>query len=98
MDGDDIGLPKEVLLAGIGDACLLAFFRREILAPGDDFHPKGLGNPGGASAKFAEAQNAERQALEIESDCRLPGYPGLHSRVLVADAAGQFEHEADGDA
>src|SRR6266404_2771503 len=44
MDGHDVGLAQQVLLGGIVDTRLLAFFRREIRAPGDHFHAERLGD------------------------------------------------------
>src|SRR5262249_2645932 len=76
----------------------LAFLGRQVLAPGDDLHPERLGNFGGAGAELAEAEDAERQAFEVHADRGLPRHASLHPRVLVADAPGQFEHQADGDA
>ena len=92
------GLPEQVLLAHVVDAGLLALLRGEVLAPGDDLHAERLGDGGGADAELAEAEHAEREAVEVDADGGLPRLAGLHARVLVADAPGQLEHQADGDA
>ena len=61
MNGDEIRLAEQVLLADVVDARLLAFLRREVLAPGDDLHAERLGDLGGAGAELAEAEDAEGQ-------------------------------------
>src|SRR5262249_21345554 len=39
-----------------------------------------------------------RGALKLRPDGRLPGLAGLEPRVLVADVAGELEHQTDGGA
>src|SRR5262245_14939868 len=98
VDGDEVRLAEQLLLAHVTDTGLLALLRRQVLAPGDDPHAERLRDLGRAGAELAEAENAEGQAFEIKADRGLPRHAGLHSRVLVADATGQLEHQADGDA
>src|SRR5262245_57714215 len=98
MDADEIGLPEQVLLAGIVDARLLALLWREVLAPGDRLHAERLADHGGAGAKLAEPEDAQRRALELRPDGALPGLAGFETGVLVADMAGELEHQADGNA
>src|SRR4051794_11489134 len=98
VNGDEVGLPEQVVFAHIVDPDLLALLRRQVLAPGDHLHSERLGDLGGAGAELAEAQYAQRHAVEIHADRGLPWHAGLHPRVLVADAPGQLEHQADGDA
>ena len=88
MNSEDVRLAEQILLAHIVDADLLAFFRRQVLAPGEDFHPERLSDFRRAGAELAQPEDAERQRLEIQADRRLPRRPGLHPRVLVADAPG----------
>jgi hypothetical protein len=45
MDGDDIGLREQFLLAGITDPDFLAALRRQVRAPGDHVHAEGLRQP-----------------------------------------------------
>src|SRR5262245_66205706 len=97
MDADEVCLPEQVLLADVVDARLLALLGREVLAPGDRLHAERLADHGRAGAKFAEAEHAERGALELRPDSALPGLAGLKAGILVADMAGEFEHQADGD-
>ena len=74
VDGDEVGLPEQVLLAHVVDADLLALLGREVLAPGDDLHAERLADLGGAGAELAEAEDAERHALEVGPDRGLPGH------------------------
>ena len=60
--------------------------------------PKALAIFGGVQAELAETEDAERHAFEVGTDRGLPGRAGMQPGVLVADMAGQFEHQADGDA
>ena len=98
VDGDEVGLAEQVVLGDVADASLLAFLRREVLAPGDHLHAERLGDVGGTGAELAEPEHAERHAFEVGPDGRLPHCAGVQPRVLVADVAGQFEHQPDGDA
>src|SRR5262245_33326030 len=98
MDADEVRLPEQVLLADVVDARLLALLGREVLAPGDRLHAERLADHGGAGAELAEAEDAERGALELRPDGALPGLAGLEAGILVADMAGQVEHQTDGDA
>src|SRR5262249_25414873 len=98
VNGEDVRLAKKILLARVADADFLALVRRQVLAPGDDFHAERLSDFCRAGAELAQPEDAERQAFEVQPDRRLPRRAGLHPRVLVADAPGQFEHQADGNA
>ncbi len=98
VDGDEIRLPEQILLAHIPDTGLLALLGGEVLAPGDHLHPERLRDLGDALPELAQAEHAERQSFEVEADGRLPAHARLHARVLVADAPGELEHEPDGDA
>ena len=95
---DEVGLAEQIVLAHIADAGLLAFLRRQVLAPGNHLHAEGLSDGRGAGAELAEAKNAQGHAFEIGADGGLPLGAGVQPRVLVADMAGQFEHQPDGDA
>ena len=53
---------------------------------------------GDALAELAEADDAERLAVEVAADGRLPVRAGFQPRVFEADVAGEFQHQADGDA
>ena len=66
VNGDEVGLAEQVLLAHVVDAGFLALLRRQVLAPGDHLHAERLGDAGGAGAELAEAEDAERQAVEVE--------------------------------
>ena len=98
VDGDEVRLAEQIVLADIADAGCLAFLRRQVLAPGDDLHAERLGDVGGSRAELAEAEDAKRHAVEIGADGGLPGGAGVQPRILVTDVPRQFEHEADGDA
>ena len=60
-------------------------------------HAQNLADLRHFGAEPAEAEERQRLALEIEADGRLPHGAGLEAGVLVADAAGEFEHQADGE-
>src|SRR6266508_4632857 len=83
VDADEIRLPEQVLLAHVVDARLLALLGREVRAPGNDFHAERLADRRSAGAELAEAEDAERGALELRADGALPGLTGLEARVLV---------------
>ena len=51
----------------------------------------------GAGAELAQPKHAKRHAFEVRADGDLPLVAGVQTRVLVADVAGQFEHQPDGD-
>ena len=97
MNGEDVGVAEQVVLRNVVDARLLRLVRRQVRAPGDDPHAERLGDGCDALAELAEAQRAERLAFHIVSHGDLPRRPGFHAGVLEADAAGQFQHQADGD-
>ena len=96
MDGDDVGGGQQLFLAGVADAGFLAFLRRQVRAPGDHVHAKGLPELGDLGAELAEPNDAERAALDLVAEQALPGHAGMHARVLAADIAGQFEDQAHG--
>src|SRR6516162_8649638 len=98
MNGDEIGLPKKLILLRILDADCLALLRGEILAPCHHLHPECLRDAGRAGAELAKPNDAEREAFEVEPYGALPGSPGLQAGILIADAPGELEHEADGNA
>ena len=54
---------------------LLAFLRREVLAPGQDLHAECLGDPRDPGAELAEPDHAQRLALEVVPDGGLPHSP-----------------------
>ena len=57
-------------------------------APGDDLHAE----------RLAEADEAQRLALDVHAERELPVLAGLHPGVLPADPPGQLQHQAEGDA
>ena len=48
-------------------------------------------------AELAEADDAERLAVEVGADRALPESAGLEPLALVADVPGELQHQADGD-
>ena len=92
------GVAEQIVLRDVFDADLLAALGREVLAPGDHLHAERLADAGRARAELAEAEQAERLALDVDAERDLPGLAGLHPGVLPADPAGQLEHQAEGDA
>ncbi len=98
VDGHDVGRPEQLLLgSGLIDAGLLAALGGEVLAPGDDLHAHRLGDLGHPGAKPAEPDHAERLALDVGAERALPEGAPLHALALLADMAGEFQHQADGD-
>src|SRR5205085_2559989 len=61
-------------------------------------HAERLGDLRDARAELAEADHAESLPVEIDADRGLPWLARLHTRVLVADPAGEPEHQPDRDA
>src|SRR3954471_22497566 len=99
MDGDEIGLPQQVLLAaGKVDAHFAALVRGQVLAPRGDLHAERLGDVRDAGAQLAEPDDAERLALEVEADRALPQLARLHARILMPNPPSELEHQADRDA
>ncbi len=94
MDGDDVGGRKQLFLGGVGDADFLAAFRRQVRAPGDHVHAEGLREFRDLAAELAEADHAERPALDLHADMLLQGFAGMHPRAFPADIAGQFQDQA----
>ena len=96
MDGDDVGGGEQFLLGGVADADFLAFLGRQVRAPGDHVHAERLRQLRHLGAELAEAEHAERPALDLHADEFLQGFAGMHARVLAADIAGQFQDQAHG--
>src|SRR4029077_8040751 len=67
----------------------------EVLAPGDDLHAEGLADRADLGAELAEAEQAERLALEAGADRRLP-LALAPSAILARDVAGEGEDETPG--
>ena len=95
MNADDVGGCEQLVLGGITDAGLFAGLAGQIGAPGDDLHAECLADARDLPAEFAEADDAERLALDILAERDLPAFAGFHPRVLEADLAGQFQHQPD---
>src|SRR6202048_2154615 len=98
MDGDEIRAAEKLVLARILCPRFAAFLRCEILAPRQHLHSERLRNAGSAGAELAQPENPERQSFEVKPDGALPGYAGLHARILVSDAPAELQHPPDGNA
>ena len=96
MDSDDIGGLEQFLLGGVGHAHLLAPLRRQVRAPGDDIHAERFRQSRDLAAELAEADDAERPALDLVTDEFLPRLAFVHPRILATDIAGQLQDQAHG--
>ena len=72
MDGDHVGAAEQLVLVDVLGALRLGALGREVLAPGDHLHADGGADARHPAAEVAEAQDAERAAVEVEADRGLP--------------------------
>ena len=95
MNADHVRGREQLFLREIADANFGAAFLRQILAPGVDLHPERQRDRSDSGAEPAQADDAHRQAFGVEPHGDLPGRAGFEPRVLEADLAREFQHQAD---
>src|SRR4029078_3014572 len=98
MDGDEIRVAEKVLFRDVVRAGGLGLFFGQVLTPGDGLHAKSLPARRRALAELAETEDAEREALEVSPDRRLPGRAGFQPGVLEADVACELQHQDEREA
>src|SRR5262245_27234349 len=94
MDRDNVGVSEKLLLAHQFRATGFCLFGRQVLAPGNRLHSESLAGRGRPLPKFAQAEDADREALEVAANGHLPGGPCLEAGILETDAAGQLKNQA----
>ena len=96
MDGDEIGLLEQFFFGHQRGAGFLGFFGGEVLAPGDHLHVERVADARDALPELAQADDAERLAVKVDAQCRLPDRAVFQPRVLDAHLAGKLQHQAEG--
>src|SRR6185295_10220090 len=91
-------MAEKIFLGDVARASCFGFLFGQVLAPGDDIHAEGLTDRRRALSKLAEAKDAEREPFKVRSDGRLPRRTGFQPSILETDTAGEFQHQAKGDA
>src|SRR5215470_6319314 len=97
MDGQEVRASKKIAATEVAGAGGAAPLLAEVLAPGDNVHPKGAADLGHAAAEPAQPEQGKRHAFKIEADGCLPRCSGLEAGVLVTDPAREVDHQAGGD-
>src|SRR5581483_825460 len=69
---------------------------REVLAPGNHLHADGGADLADLRAEIAEADDAERLAVEIGAHRGLPAAARAHGLELLAQMTRQRQHQPDG--
>ena len=72
MDADDVRVPKDLVLRDKLGAHLSGACGREVLAPGDDVHAKGLADARDRAPDVAEPEKAQRLSTKILANAALP--------------------------
>ena len=98
MDGQNIGLPEQLVLGDPRGTDRGSTAWLQVLAPGDDVHAKRQSNARDLAADVAQAQHAEDSSREFLADRRLPptgaNRVGFLHEVTVAgkdQCPGQFD-------
>ena len=82
VDGQDVGVGEELVLADQGCTALGGAFFSEVLAPSDDFHVEGVAYRGDLRAQAAQAQDAEDFAVDADAYRGLPATASEGSLLL----------------
>ena len=84
MQADDVACGKQLVLLDARDADVRGRLGGQVLAPGDDVHLQRLRDAGDLAADLAEADEAERAAVKLNAEARLPAALADQA-VLVRD-------------
>src|ERR1700733_1938876 len=95
MNGEDIRLSEQLVLCDQRGAHFSRALGREILAPGDHFHSKGVADLRHRTADVAETKHTERPSGYVITNRLLPS-AAAQGRVLGDEIAGAAQDERPG--
>ncbi len=96
--GDEVGALQQLFLRpGERGADLPRPFLGEVLAPGDHLHAEGPAHLRDPAADLAQAQQAERPAVQVGAEGGLPGAVPAQAVRLGDDRAGEAEEQGPGE-